>query len=360
MKNGHQKKTTASGLFETAAKHTRFAPDTSKHFSDALESWFNKVGKNYPWRNTRDPYAILVSEIMLQQTQIATVLGRGYYQRWMSLFPDFQSLATAEEESVLKAWEGLGYYRRARNLQKLAQTIITDHNGVFPAEPSQIKALPGIGPYTAGALSSFAFGLREPLVDGNVMRLFARLFDDPTPIDDSASIKAMWDRAEHLVQACTDPAIFNSALMEIGQHICITGRPHCDRCPVQSFCTATDPASLPVKKSRVSLTPVDEHVFFHREHDRILLQQETGKRRTGLWKLPALPSPDQTPVISKSRYGITRYSVTLWVHESPRPLPEMEATRWFSLAELETVTMPSPYRRALKPLLSAPAQAQLL
>ena len=139
-----------------------------------LVEWFRKAGRDYPWRRTRDPYAILVSEVMLQQTQISTVLDRGYYAKWLAQFPNFAVLAAAPESEILKAWEGLGYYRRARNLQRLAQTVVAEHGGVFPNEPTAIRALPGIGPYTAGAIASFAFGLPEPIVDGNVARVLSR------------------------------------------------------------------------------------------------------------------------------------------------------------------------------------------
>lgn len=316
--------------------------------SGALEDWFRRRGKDYPWRRTRDPYAILVSEVMLQQTQITTVLDRGYYARWLEAFPDFQTLANASEASVLKAWEGLGYYRRARNLQKLAQAVLSSHQGVLPADPVQIRALPGIGPYTAGALSSFAFGLAEPIVDGNVARVLSRLFDDATPIDSGEGSANLWRRARALVESAGDPRILNSALMELGQTVCRPGPPACESCPVQTFCQAKTPADLPVKGKSVVMTDVTERVFFHASKDGVLLQQEKGKRRTGLWKLPALGEADpHPPVLLKSRYGITRYRVTLWVHSAPKVLPELSDTQIIAHGDLGSTPMPSPYRRAL-------------
>lgn len=328
----------------------------------ALEAWFAVNGRDYPWRRTRDPYAILISEVMLQQTQIATVLDRGYYARWLERFPDFASLAEAEESELLSAWEGLGYYRRARNLQKLARVVVAEHDGVLPGEPAVIRALPGIGPYTAGALASFAFGLPEPLVDGNVARVLSRLFDDATPIDSKAGTETLWRRAGELVAAAADPRVFNSALMELGQTLCRTGKPACGECPVRGFCRAEDPAALPVKKARVSLTEVTERVFFQRKGDAVLLQRETGARRTGLWKLPALPeAAPLPPVLSKSRYGITRYRVTLWVHAAPADRDDTPPDcRWVPLAELAATPMPSPYRRALNAQLQTETEGELL
>ncbi len=321
--------------------------------ASALVDWFVQNGRDYPWRRTRDPYAILVSEIMLQQTQISTVLQRGFYHRWLALFPDFQTLAGAAEADVLSAWEGLGYYRRARNLQKLAQTIMRDHNGVLPDDPVRIRSLPGIGPYTAGAISSFAFGLNEPLVDGNVARVLSRLHNDPTPIDSTLGSKKLWDKARELVLSTHDPRSLNSALMELGQIVCKTNRPDCENCPVRSYCQASDPEKLPVKSARTEITAVTERVFFLQTSEGILLEQETGKRRTGLWKLPALAENQSLPpVLVKSTYGITRYKVTLWVHQCPPEFGNLPANhRLIPFAKLANTAISSPYRKALDSLL---------
>lgn len=321
-----------------------------------LVSWFHQNGRVYPWRETRDAYAILVSEIMLQQTQISTVLDRGYYARWLARFPDFATLATASESDILSAWEGLGYYRRARNLQKLAQVVMAEHGGIFPSDPAAILALPGIGPYTAGAISSFAFGLAEPIVDGNVARVLSRLDNDATPIDSTAGSKRLWQRAMDLVRSTDDPRTLNSALMELGQTICRPAQPQCPSCPVKKHCLATDPASLPVKSGKTQVTEVTERVIFLQTAEGVLLEQETGARRTGLWKLPALPAALATnppAVLLKSTYGITRYKVTLWVHESePNQKHEwITAHRFIPLDQLPATAMPSPYRRALDKLL---------
>lgn len=322
-------------------------------FAATLAAWFRKHGRDYPWRRTADPYAILVSEIMLQQTQIATVLDRGYYESWMRRFPDFASLAAADEAEVLKAWEGLGYYRRARNLQKLAVTVMRDFAGRFPRDLDQIQSLPGIGPYTAGAIASFAFDEPQPIVDGNVARVLSRVFDDDTPIDSTAGKKQLWKRAAEFVSAAESPRSFNSALMELGQTICRPVSPSCNECPVQRFCRTERPGCLPVKQARTAITTVTERVFFCETAAGILLEQETGARRTGLWKLPALPEAARLPpVLLKSAYTITRYRVTLWVHEPPGSRRTWPAShRFIARAELSAVPMPSPYRRAMDAIL---------
>ncbi|MBL9129575.1 MAG: A/G-specific adenine glycosylase [Verrucomicrobiaceae bacterium] len=331
--------------------------------AEALVAWFREHGRDYPWRRTHDPYAVLVSEIMLQQTQIPTVLDRGYYSRWLAQFPDWKTLADAGENAVLKAWEGLGYYRRARHLHKLAKVVMEKHGGVFPEDPAVILSLPGIGPYTAGAVASFAFGQAQPIVDGNVARVLARVHNDATPVDSTAGRDLLWKRAKELVQATDDPRVLNSALMELGQTHCRPARPACEVCPVRAQCRATEPESLPVKSARIEITPVTERVIFWRTKEGVLLEKETGSRRTGLWKLPALPShlhDSPPPVLMKSHYGITRYKVTLWVHEAPSgDFNRPESHQVISHADILTIPMPSPYRRALNALLESHADKLL-
>lgn len=323
-------------------------PLSAPALAEKLERWFTQNGRDYPWRRTTDPYAILVSEVMLQQTQITTVLSRGYYERWLQQFPDFPTLAAAAEQDILKAWEGLGYYRRARNLQKLAQVIVADHHGAMPQDHAAILALPGIGPYTAGAIASFAHDQAHPIVDGNVARVLSRLCNDPTPVDSKPGQQALWTRAQLLVEAAHSPRALNSALMELGQTICRTGRPDCIACPVKTNCLARTPAELPVKSRRIELTDLTEHVFLSMKNNGVLLEQETGNRRTGLWKLPALPPAEkQPPLLHKARYGITRYRVDLHVHLPPEQIQPTASQHYIPLEELPSIPMPSPYRRAL-------------
>jgi A/G-specific adenine glycosylase len=322
--------------------------------AEALEDWFTQQGKNYPWRHTTDPYAILVSEVMLQQTQITTVLERGFYTRWMQRFPDISTLATATEDEILHAWQGLGYYRRARNLQKLAQAVVEKHKGVLPTSHGELLALPGIGPYTAGAIASFAYDQPQPIVDGNVARVLSRLGNSRVPIDSSTGQTQLWQTAKSLVEKSQSPRKLNSALMELGQTQCRTGQPACLLCPVQSFCEAKHPSELPLKQKRIEITSITEHVGFDLNAQGILLVQETGPRRTGMWRLPELTAEHTTTaLLHRMKYGITRYNVDLQVH----PLP----SQWTSAAtpyqrvppdQLKQFAIPAPYLRAIRAVLA--------
>jgi len=255
-------------------------------FRNALQAWFSRYGRDYPWRRTRDPYQVLVSEVMLQQTQIATVLGKGYYTRFLDVFPDVQTLAAADDAALLKAWEGLGYYRRARMLRETARAVAGNHDAVFPSELDALMALPGIGRYTAGALRAFAFGLPAVVVDGNVSRVLARVMDFSQPVDTTAGQRQIWNWAEMLADP-KRPRSYHAALMELGQTLCRPGLPDCMNCPVAAYCRSRDPASLPVKSRKSTVTEVTEHAIWLRDGDgRILLHHESGSRRTGLWKLP--------------------------------------------------------------------------
>ena len=325
-------------------------------FRAALLTWFRAEGRDYPWRQTEDPYAILVSEMMLQQTQIATVLGRGYYQRWMDTFPDVATLAAAAEPDILRVWEGLGYYSRARNLQKAARAVLADHSSEFPRSVAGLLSLPGIGRYTAGAVASFAWNLPAPLVDGNVARVFTRLFACDDPIDRPAMQQQLWAWAEALLSR-EEPRHYNSALMELGQRICTPRSPACLICPVQSCCASAGPAaaSRPNKSPARAIVAVIEHALFARRDGKVLLHQESGKRRQGLWKLPER-SPAETadlPEILTATYAITHHRVALHIHAAPGATAQTGES-WHPLADLPALPMPGPYRKALNQLLSDP------
>jgi A/G-specific adenine glycosylase len=313
----------------------------------ALTAWFAQVGRDYPWRATEDGYEILVSEVMLQQTQVATVLGRGYYHRWLEQFPDVEALATADEEVVLRAWEGLGYYSRARNLQKAARVIVEEYGGEFPRSLDQIEALPGVGRYTAGAVASFAFNAPVAAVDSNIARVLTRLFDFRECIDTTAGQRQVLQWAARLVPKAGG-RIWNSALMELGQNVCKAKAVACDRCPAAAWCQAAEPLALPVKKTRAAVTVVDEHVLVACRRGKILLQQEVGRRRKGLWKLPSRAIAEMSGLspADKQHYTITRYRVTMFIYEVEDVIAE-ENERWFRLAEVTNLPMPSPYRRVV-------------
>lgn len=326
-------------------------------FREALAAWFTKNGKDYPWRRTREPYAILISEVMLQQTQIATVLGRGFYTRFLETFPNVESLAAAEDERLLKSWEGLGYYRRVRMLRETARAVIAEHGGEFPRELEALMKLPGVGRYTAGALRAFAFDSQAAVVDGNVARVLSRVMDFPSPVDDTAGQKQMWEWAEALADP-ERPRIYNSALMELGQKICRPGVPDCLGCPVALFCKTSEPELLPVKRQKTTITAVDEHALWLRDKKgRLLLHREGGKRREGLWKLPTREASaiSNLPVLAEHRYTITRYRVTLRVHDGAgigkNPHPATDEI-WQDAADVLALAMPSPFRRVIERLLA--------
>jgi A/G-specific adenine glycosylase len=252
-----------------------------------LLRWYRRNRRDLPWRRTRDPYAIWVSEVMLQQTQVATVIP--YYARFLERFPDVASLAAASEEGVLAAWSGLGYYRRARALRDGARAVVAEHGGSIPDTVEGLQTIPGIGRYTAGAIASVAFGRPAPIVDGNVKRVFARWLAQPSP-----SSKRLWQLAEEIAPG-TAPGDLNQALMELGATVCTPRAPRCGICPVAHACAARAsgeperfPAPAPAKAVRTVAVAVA--VVLHR--GRLLLERRRpdGPLR-GAWDLPARPVP---------------------------------------------------------------------
>ena len=294
---------------------------------------------------------------MLQQTQVATVIP--FYERWLSRFPDFASLAAAEESEVLSVWQGLGYYSRARNLHRAAQTVVEKHAGEMPFDPALIRALPGIGRYTAGAVASFAFDLPEPLVDANVARVLARLLDLHTPIDSTAGQHALWETAIALVPQ-KGARIFNGALMELGALLCTPRAPQCLLCPIRVHCAASANGtveSLPRKRPRRKQVTLSEPCAWTVSRGRILLEQQTGKRWRGLWKLPSIPAaPNSEPLLTLD-YPFTHHRVTLSVFTQPAPSPLAENHAWHPLFSLADVPLASPHRRAINRLHVAPSSS---
>ena len=322
--------------------------DELKPFRRLLTNWFSENAKDYPWRSTTNPYEILVSEIMLQQTQVVTVLDRGFYRRWLEAFPDFKQLAEAEESEVLRMWEGLGYYSRARNLHRLAKIVVHELENHFPKDVDEIESLPGIGKYTAGAIASFAFNSPVPAVDANIARVLARLFDFQERIDKSLGQKQIWQWAADLVPS-SGGRIWNSALMELGQTLCGPRKTLCNECPIAESCRCVEPLGLPIKKLKPAVTNVDEHVILNIRNEKVLLKQETGKRSKGMWKLPSRDKKEvkNLALITTQNYGITRYKVKMHIYKSKNTqLNENE--KWVSLDELASLPVPSPYRRALE------------
>ena len=292
----------------------------------------------------------MVSEFMLQQTQVATVIP--FYERWLARFPDFTTLAAAGESDVLSLWLGLGYYSRARNLHRAARDVMMRFDGRLPADPGVIASLPGIGRYTAGAIAAFAFDRPVATIDGNIARVLARLLDLREPIDAKHGSDILWQTAEAL-RPVRGGRLYTSALMELGALLCTPKKPQCLICPVRGHCMAKAPESLPVKRPRPKCIALDEACAWIHDGGRVFLEQQTGPRWRGLWKLPALAkAPRGTPLLELS-YPFTNHRVTLRVfpQEHPRQLAAQQA--WISTADLATLALTAPHRRAIERLLAA-------
>jgi len=223
-------------------------------FADELLHWYADNARELPWRGARDPYATWVSEIMLQQTRVETVIS--FYERWMQKFPDIETLAEANQQDVLSTWEGLGYYRRARNLHKAAQIVVGEMGGHLPQDAVALRKLPGIGRYTAGAIASIAFGQDEPALDGNIRRVLSRLFNLTDPVGSVQGQRRLWELAAKYLPS-GKAGDFNQALMDLGAMICTPHAPECRSCPLEVHCKAYSlgvQEQLPVKKPR-SQTP---------------------------------------------------------------------------------------------------------
>jgi A/G-specific adenine glycosylase len=284
---------------------------------------------------------------MLQQTQVATVLP--YYQRWIERFPNFEALAGASEEDVLHAWQGLGYYGRARNLHHAGKIISVKYGGHCPRQVEELKSLPGVARYTANAIASFAFAQRVPTVDANVGRVLARLVNVSVPIDSAAGRNAIWDIAAQLLPR-DESCRFNSALMDLGATICTPRTPKCGICPVKSFCHAEHPTMLPVKRKRPPLKRLVETHGFLVRRGQILLEKSTGRWR-GMWILPRLNIPPKsTQPIYASTFPFTHHRVKLVILRRNR-FSRSKRGRWFPLHEIDSIPLPSPHRRAIIHLL---------
>ena len=255
-----------------------------------LLPWYRACRRDLPWRRDREPYHVWVSEIMLQQTRVEAV--KGYYARFLRALPTVQDLAKADDDLLHKLWEGLGYYSRVRNLKKAARVIVEDYGGVFPGEYDKLLALPGIGEYTAGAISSIAFDLPIPAVDGNVLRVVSRLTNDPSPIDQPAYKKAVQASLARIYPP--QAGDFTQALMELGATVCGPNRkPDCESCPCREFCKAYSRGTqlqLPVKSPKRSRREEKLTVFILRAGERYALEKrpDTGLL-AGLWQFPNVP-----------------------------------------------------------------------
>lgn len=306
-----------------------------------LLNWFDANQREMPWRNTRDPYAIWVSEIMAQQTQIVTVIP--FWIRWMERFPSVRDLGQAEEHEVLSLWQGLGYYRRARLLHAGAKFVLS--NGM-PSCAKEWEKVPGVGRYTAGAIASIAFGESVPVVDGNVERVFARL--TACALSERELTQAAWKWAQESVpiQRAGD---WNQALMELGATICTPKMPACQVCPVAADCVALKQSlvqSLPLPKKRKVNVELNWNIIFYRfEHQIGMLQAEKGDWWEGMYIPVKSENISECEYVGRLQTTVTHHKITLNVYlGESNPV----GLRWMSEAEILEAQIPAPFRRALK------------
>ena len=325
-------------------------------FRAALHAWYRVHQRPLPWRDAPSLYKTVVSEFMLQQTQVTTVLP--YFARWLDALPDFAALAAAPETQVMKLWEGLGYYSRARNLHKLAQAVVA--MPAPPRTPTAWRELPGIGPYTAAAITSISFGEPVACVDGNVVRILARLTGEGRQFrDGSEAAKHFTPLADTLADG-PDAGTHNQAMMELGATVCLRQNPQCLICPVAKFCAARaggEPEKFPRLKPKQIEQRTVSRVWC--EHDgRLLLRRghAKAKRLAGLHELPeptdlGLDTPVEKSLLARKRRAITRYQITelIYAVKFSAPLKKRIATNasleWVSLIDLDRVTLSGPHRR---------------
>jgi A/G-specific adenine glycosylase len=321
-------------------------------FRIALLQWYRASRRRLPWRESPSAYSTVVSEFMLQQTQVSTVLP--YFARWMAALPDFPRLAAAPETAVLRLWEGLGYYSRARNLHRLAREVAA---GPLPATAEGWQALPGVGPYTAAAIASIAFSEPVACVDGNVVRILSRLARDATPYRDSASAsKALAPLAQELVHP-ENPGDHNQAMMELGATVCRRSAPACPVCPVRTFCAAAregDPGAYPRLEAKRTERRSVVRVWCERSGAVLLHRNPAGARR--LADLHELPTAEQAgldpaaasngPLLSRKCRGITRYRIEESIHLAKASAAKPGAgLAWVRLDELGSISLSGPHRR---------------
>lgn len=263
-----------------------------------LLDWYDRHARKLPWRGIHDAYRTWVSETMLQQTRVETVLG--YYERFLARFPDVEALAAAPQDDVLKMWEGLGYYSRARNLHRGAQQVVSEHEGVIPGTLEQLRKISGIGPYTAGAIASIAYDQPVPAVDGNVIRVVSRLCGIRENVGVPSVRRQLESEAAALVPKVR-PGDFNQALMDLGSAICTPGTPSCERCPLYMICDAYDAGDaeeLPVLPRKNPPKQLHYDVCLIFSGDRVLMRQRTEAMLRGMWVLPMIDRQEDMPSVA--------------------------------------------------------------
>ena len=333
-----------------------------------LIRWYFRHKRDLPWRHTRDPYKLWVSEIMLQQTQVATVIP--YYKRWLKTFPSLSALARAPLSKALGLWAGLGYYRRVRMFHQAASLIQKEFRGKIPESAEELKKLPGIGRYTAGAIASIAWNEKTPVVDGNVIRILTRIFAIAQSVDRPATLKKLWPIAASLLPD-KNPGDFNQALMELGATVCFPLNPQCSRCPVKKSCAAHRKGKelfYPVRsqKDRYEKLKMTALVLRNNKNEVWIEKQPEQGRWGGLWMFPfwtqkkemleELPPSCSKPVFFLAvPHAFTRYRITLEVFESScekRVSLKRYCGKWFLITALNRIAFPSPHRKIARVLIS--------
>jgi A/G-specific adenine glycosylase len=338
-------------------------------FATHIIQWQRQQGRHHlPWQNTRDAYAIWVSEIMLQQTQVSAVIP--YYQKFMASFPDIAALANASEDDVLRHWSGLGYYSRARNLHQAAQTIRQQHHGRFPQTHPEINALPGIGRSTASAIAVFSFGQRHAILDGNVKRVLARCFGIAGYPAQPVIEKRLWQLAEELLPD-TDIEAYTQGLMDLGATLCTRSKPKCAICPVKENCVArleNRIHELPTPKPRKQIPEKSTLMLLLLNNNEILLEKRPSVGIWGgLWSLPEAEIDTDVRQLATMRYGLetellpamaklTHTFTHFRLHITPQPLritrrqhvAQQTGSIWIDLEDALDAALPTPVRKLLK------------
>ncbi|MCH8502149.1 MAG: A/G-specific adenine glycosylase [Aliidiomarina sp.] len=329
---------------------------TADGFAQCVLAWQQQHGRHdLPWQQPATPYRVLVSEIMLQQTQVSTVVP--YFQRWMETFPDLPTLAAAEEDQVMALWQGLGYYSRARNLQKAARYLVNEYDGQFPQELTELEKIPGVGRYTAGAIRAFAFDAYGPIVDGNVRRLFCRLFTISGQPLSTAVNKTLWQLAEHLTPNQNNRN-FAQGLLDLGATVCKPKSPNCEKCPFVRHCQAklqNRVAEFPNPKTKKTLPTRHGHFLWQLERDGLWLERrpEQGIWAT-LWALPELESaPENANLVGEFLHTFSHYKLRAQVWqvqalELNETLSQPRDLKAIDQEQLEQVGMPTPIRKFIQ------------
>jgi A/G-specific adenine glycosylase len=338
-------------------------------FRRRLSAWYAKHKRDLPWRKSQDPYRVWLSEVMLQQTTVAAV--KPYFERFIKQFPTVDKLAAADETQVLRLWEGLGYYRRARGLHAAAKQIVAEHSGQFPADVATLQTLPGIGRYTAGAIASIAFNQRAPILEANTIRLLARLLAYPDDPAKSAGQKLLWATAEEILPR-SEVAQFNQALMELGSLVCTPASPRCPECPVSVHCSAFQSGvqhEIPKPPAKTRFTDLREAAVVVAKNGHVLVRQcGADERWAGLWDFPrfeitadgplfvrdelAAKVREQTGITAEPdgllttiKHGVTRYRITLDCYTAVFKSGRANSARWIRRAELAELPLSTTGRK---------------